>query len=232
MHDVQHEARETPATPETTPAPTPEPAPGTPPGAAAPSSPAAEPAPRAKSAYQMPTKQNTRLRNTLWALILTMAVVVAIGIAFFGVGSDLEREPLENSALDVAASAERAQDLAPFEVAVPQPGQEWTERSARFTDGSSPRWTLEYTSPQGRLVSFVQESEVSAPMLSAALPGATVQEELGLDGADCTVLSGGQPGADQLGISCEGEGWGFLAHGAAERAELEQLARAAVTSLS
>lgn len=232
MHDVHHEARDTPATPTTTPGLTP-PAEALPPAhaGAAPSA-AAQPAPRAKSAYQLPTKQNTRLRNTLWALVLTMAVVVAIGIAFFGVGSDLEREPLENSQLDVTASAERAQDLAPFPVAVPQVGEEWTERSARFTDGGSPRWTLEYTSPQGRLVSFVQEGQVSAPMLSAALPGATVQEELSLDGAGCTVLSGGQPGAEQLGISCEGEGWGFLAHGAAERAELEELATAAVASLS
>lgn len=229
MHDVHPEARDTPATPEAMPRAAAEPAP---PAAAEPTpSATAEPAPRAKSAYQLPTKQNTRLRNTLWALILTMAVVVVIGIAFFGVGSDLEREPLENSELDVAASAERAQDLAPFPIAVPQPGQEWVERSARFTDGGSPRWTLEYTSPQGRLVSFVQESEVSAPMLSAALPGATVQEELSLGGADCTVLSGGQPGAEQVGISCEGDGWGFLTHGAAERAELEELATAAVASL-
>jgi hypothetical protein len=228
MHDVQHEARDTTPTPGATPPAAADPAPS----AADPRPSAAEAAPRPKSAYQLPTKQNTRLRNTLWALALTMAVVIVVGIAFFGVGSDLEREPLENSELDVAASAQRAQDLAPFPVAVPQMEEEWTERSARFTDGGSPRWTLEYTSPQGRLVSFVQESEVSAPMLSAALPGATVQEELSLDGADCTVLSGGQPGAEQLGISCQGEGWGFLAHGAAERAELEELATAAVASLS
>ena len=210
MHDAPHVTRDTPeATP---PAPV-------------------ESTPRPKSAYQLPTKKNTRLRNTLWALGLTMAVVVVTGIAFFGVGSNLEREPLENSQLDVAASAERAQDLAPFPVAVPQMGEEWMERSARFTDGESPRWALEYTSPQGRLVSFVQEGEVSAPMLSAALPGVTVAEELSIGDADCQVLSGGGSGAEQVGISCEGEGWGFLAHGDVERSELEELADAAVTSL-
>ena len=167
----------------------------------------------------------------VWALALTMAVVVVIGIGFFGVGSDLEREPLENSALDVAASAERAQRTAPFTVAVPEVGNGWTERSARFTDGGSPRWIIQYSDPQQQLVTLTQETEVSAPMLSSALPGSSVVEELTIDGAECSVLSGGPQDAPQQGISCEGEDFGLLVHGDADRAELEQLAEAALTSI-
>ena len=99
MHDAHHES---PAEPERTAPPAPRPQP--------------------KSAYELPSKKNTVLRNMLWALGLTMAVVVVVGIGFFGVGSDLQREPLENSELDVAASAERAQRDAPFPVAVPDDG--------------------------------------------------------------------------------------------------------------
>lgn len=189
------------------------------------------PRPQPKSAYELPSKKNTVLRNMVWALVLTMAVVVVIGIGFFGVGSDLEREPLENSELDVAASAERAQRSAPFTVAVPALGDDWTERSARFTDGESPRWVIQYSDPQEQLVTLTQETEVSAPMLSSALPGSTVVEELTIDGVQCTLLSGGPQDAPEQGISCEGEDWGLLVHGDAERAELEQLAGAALTSI-
>ena len=211
MHDAQHE---TPAATERTPAPVP------------------EPRPQPKSAYELPSKKNTVLRNMVWALALTMAVVVVVGIGFFGVGSDLQREPLENSELDVAGSAERAQRDAPFPVVVPEAGEGWTERSARFTDGQSPRWAVQYSAPQEQLVTLTQETEVTSAMLSAALPGTTVEGELSIDGTECTLLSGDQQGAQQLGISCEGESWGLLIHGAAEQAELEELTAAALASLS
>ncbi|GAA4523468.1 DUF4245 domain-containing protein [Brachybacterium paraconglomeratum] len=203
-------------------------------GPAAPSDEAARPAPRPqpKSAYELPSKKNTVLRNMVWALALTMAVVIVIAIAFFGVGSDLEREPLENSELDVSESAERAQLSATFPVAVPVMGEEWSERSARFADGQDPRWVVQYSSPQGELVTLTEGSEVSAPMLSAALPGSVVEEELTIEGTDCSVLSGGDHGAGQLGISCQGADWGFLVHGDVEQAELEELAGAALASIS
>src|SRR5699024_6456804 len=82
-----------------------------------------EPVAQPKSAYELPSRKNTVLRNMVWALLLTMAVVVVVGIAFFGVGSEQEREPLENSELDVSASAERAAGVAPFPVAVPAAGE-------------------------------------------------------------------------------------------------------------
>lgn len=204
-----------------------------PPEQAAPTAQPASPAPRPqpKSAYELPSKKNTVLRNMVWALALTMAVVVVIGIAFFGVGSDLKREPLENSDLDVSASAERAQRSVPFPVAVPAVGEEWSERSARFADGQDPRWVVQYSSPQGQLVTLTEGSEVSAPMLSAALPGSAVEEELTIEGAECSLLSGGEQSSRQLGISCQGTDWGFLVHGDAEQAELEELAGAALTSI-
>lgn len=214
MHDDHSDPRETAPAPEA--------------GAAV--EPAAERR-QPKSAYELPSKKNTVLRNMVWALVLTMAVVVVIGVGFFGVGSDLQREPLENSAVDIAASAERAQDLSPFPVAVPQLGEGWSERSARFTDGASPRWTVQYTSPQDNLITVVQESEVSAPMLSSALPESTVMEELEIGGAQCQLLNGGAPGAEQLGITCEGDGWGFVTYGPADQAELGEVASSAVSSI-
>lgn len=204
-----------------------------PPEQAAQTAQSAPPAPRPqpKSAYELPSKKNTVLRNMVWALALTMAVVVVIGIAFFGVGSDLGREPLENSELDVSASAERAQRSASFPVAVPAVGEEWSERSARFADGQDPLWVVQYSSPQGQLVTLTEGTEVSAPMLSSALPGTVVEEELTIEGTECSLLSGGEESAGQLGISCQGEGWGFLVHGDAGQAELEELAGAALTSI-
>ncbi|WP_394215312.1 DUF4245 family protein [Brachybacterium vulturis] len=217
MHDADHE---TPEVPERTPAVRTD----------EPGAPSDEPAPQPKSAYELPSKKNTVLRNMVWALLLTMAVVVVVGIAFFGVGSQPEREPLANSELDVAASAERARDVAPFPVTVPAVGEGWTERSARYTAGANPQWTIEYTSPEGQLVTLVEESELGAPMLSAAIPGSTVEEELELAGATCSLLRGERSTAER-GIACEGAGWGFVVHGNADRAALEQIAGAAVTSL-
>jgi hypothetical protein len=189
------------------------------------------PVERPKSAYQLPTKQNTVVRNIVWASVLTMAVVIVLAIGFFGVGSDLEREPLENSEVDVAASAERAQGVADFPVAVPATEDGWEVRSARFTDGTSPAWTVRYTSPGGALVTLAEDVEISAPVLSAEMPGAGVVEETSLEGADCQVLTGGEAGEDHLGIVCEGEDYGLLVHGAAERAELEQLMSEALANV-
>lgn len=190
-----------------------------------------EPRPQPKSAYELPSKKNTVLRNMLWALALTMAVVVVVAIAFFGVGSDLGREPLANSELDVSASAERAQDVVGFPVAAPNPLQGWTERSARFTDGESPQWTVEYTSPSDHLVTLTEEAEVSAAMLSSALPGATVQEELSIDGAECQVISGDTDSGTMLALSCQGEEFGLLVHGATDREELQALMEQALADV-
>ncbi|ATG54208.1 hypothetical protein CFK41_05010 [Brachybacterium ginsengisoli] len=184
-----------------------------------------------KSAYELPSRKNTVLRNMVWALALTMAVVVVIGIAFFGVGSDHQRERLENSEVDVAASAERAEGIAPFPVAVPRPGEGWSERSARFTDGGSPRWVIQYSSPHEQLVTLTQESEVSSQLLSSALPGSVVEEELEIDGVSCELLRGGEQGAEKRGISCEGEGFGLLVHGGTDREELQDLAEAALADV-
>lgn len=188
------------------------------------------PGERPKSAYQLPTKQNTVLRNIVWAIVLTMVVVIVLAVGFFGVGSDLEREPLENSEVDVAATAERAQDVADFPVAVPATGEDWQVRSARFTDGQSPRWTVQYTSPEGDLVTLAEDIEVSASLLSAEMPGATVTEQTSLRGAECQVLGGGDD-AEQTGIACQGEGFGILVHGAADQAELEQLMDEALAAI-
>ncbi|HEX7351595.1 DUF4245 family protein [Brachybacterium sp.] len=194
-----------------------------------PGEPASRPQP--KSAYELPSRKNTVLRNMVWALALTMAVVIVVGVGFFGVGSDMEREPLENSEVDVSASAERAADVAPFPVAVPELGEGWTVRSARFTEGEPASWVIRYSSPEGRLITLIEEPEIGAPLLSSTVPGASVEDEYQLEGAECSALRGGEQGTQQLALVCEGESFGVLVHGDAEQAELEELASAALASI-
>ena len=196
-----------------------------------PEDPLPQPPPARKSNYELPNKKNTSLRNILWALGLTMAIVMVVGIAFFGAGGTPEQEIPEHSQLDVAASAERAEAAAGFPIAVPALGQEWQERSARFHDGEEPRWQIDYTSPAGNLVTLVESPQVSAAMLSSAVPGAAVEEERAIAGAECQVLSGSSDAGNQRAVACEGADWGFVAHGAGEVAELEELATAAIASL-
>lgn len=193
-------------------------------------SPDPAPAPRPKSPYSRPTKQNTSLRNIVWALGLTMAIVIVVGFVFFGAGDDAEREPLPNSELDVAASAERAQGTAPYPVAVPDAGSEWSERSARYSGGDE-RWEIRYSSPQGHLVTLVQVPEVSATVLSANLPGAAVQQEQEIAGVPCQVLTGGSNAEPAAGVSCDGGDWGLLVHGGADADELVELTEAAIASI-
>jgi hypothetical protein len=45
------------------------------------------------------------------------------------------------------------------------------------------------------------------------------------------VLLGDDAGAAQEGIACEGEGYGLIVHGAAERAELEELMSEAIAAI-
>lgn len=187
-------------------------------------------APARKSHYQLPSRKNTSLRNMIWALGLTMLIVVAVGIGFFGAGSDQSREPLPNTEVDLAQTAERAQESAPYPVVVPAVGEEWAARSVRFTDPED-RWEVRYSSPERHLVTMVQAPEVSAPLLSSSMPGAVVQGEQEIAGVPCQVLSGGTDDQPHAGLSCTGDGWGLLIHGATDLEELQELVEAAITSI-
>src|SRR5699024_11945494 len=52
-----------------------------------------------------------------------------------------------------------------------------------------------------------------------------------LEGAACSLLSGGEQGAEQRGIACEGEDWGLVVHGDADREAREEIASAAIVSV-
>lgn len=197
--------------------------------AAGPGEEAARPAP--KSSYELPNRRNTSVRNMVWALGVMMAVVTVVAIGFFGVGTDLGREVPENSRLDLAETAERARGSVDFPVAEPSPGDEWTVRDARVSAADPASWSIRYTAPSGSLVALEQQAEVSAPMLSAALPGTVVEEELEIDGAACQVLRSDESGSAARGLACEGEGWGILVHGDVEDAELRTLMESAIASL-
>lgn len=189
-----------------------------------------EQAPRTSN-YELPSRKNTSLRNMTWALGIMMAVVAIIAVGFFGVGNDLQREVPENSRLDVAASAERAQAEVDFPVAHPALDDGWTARSARL-DGADPAaWTIGYTSPAGHLVSLEEQGEVTPQLLSAQIPGSTVQEETTISGAACQVLTGEGESGTQNGIACQGEDFGILVHGTADPEELRTVMEAALTSI-
>lgn len=170
-------------------------------------------------------------RNMVWALLLTMAVVAVIGVAFFGVGADRDRQTPQTSQLDVAESAARAQEAAGFPVAAPELGAQWRARQARFTDGDSPRWQVRYTSPSGKLVSLDQGPRLDPALISATMPGATAAAETAIEGARCQQLSGAGQSAGETGWACAGKGYGMVVHGAASAAEVEQAAKAALASV-
>lgn len=184
-----------------------------------------------RSNYELPNKKNTSLRNMLWALAVTMIVVAVVAIGFFGVGTEVNREVPENSRLDVSESAQRARDLAPFPVAEPSLDDQWVPQSAQYAGSEPVSWTVRYTTPQGQLVTMEEQAEVSAPMLSAALPGARVDGETALQGAQCQELSTDSDGESARGISCAGEDWGLVVHGNASMDEQRALMEAAVSSL-
>lgn len=175
---------------------------------------------------------NSSLRNIVWALALTMAVVVVVAVGFFGVGSqqDFERTPVPNAQVDVAGSAERAQELVDFPVAVPQPGGDWSARSARFDAGPPARWEVRYSSPAGNLVAIEQGDQLDGVLLSGAVPGAREVGERTVHGVRCTLLEGSGDGEGQRGLACDGGDHGIVVHGQAEDDELEELAAAALES--
>lgn len=195
-----------------------------------------EAAPPKRSHYAV-TKQNTSLRNALWALGVTFAVVIVVAMLFFGVGNDPDREIPAESRVDVTASAERAREVAVFPLAVPEMDEGWSARQARFSgDASAPaqeRWSLQYTSPTRSLVTLTQAQEVTPAVIQDAVSGARSAGEVPVEGLTCTRYTGEEDanGAAQQAIVCPGEGWGMVVVGRTESAELEELAGAAVRSL-
>lgn len=188
-------------------------------------------APPKKSHYAM-TAGDVSVRNIVWALGLTMGVVALVAILFFGVGGKADREIPENSRLDVAQSAARAQETVGFPVAVPATGDEWVARSARVdASKAEPTWEVRYTAPSGSLVSMVESGEVSAPLLSTAVPGAVVDADVTIAGAACQQLQSSTE-ESQRAVACGGDGWGLIVHGKAAQEELDALAELAISDIS
>ncbi|MCG7308758.1 DUF4245 family protein [Brachybacterium sp. ACRRE] len=185
------------------------------------------PAPRKRSPYSM-SKGDASMRNIAWALGLTLGCVAVVGVIFFGVGRSVDREIPETSRLDVGASAQRAQEQAPFAVAQPALGSSWTPRAADYTAGDRPTWELRFTSPSNSLVTIVESEEMSAADLSSQLPGADVTGDVTIEGADCQRVSGED---EEHGITCQGDGWAVIVHGAADDGELDTAAKATVRSI-
>lgn len=189
----------------------------------------------------------TSVRNVVWALGLTMGVVAVVAVLFFGVGNDPQREIPESSRVDVVASAERAQALAPFTVAVPESADgwstdAWTAKQARYTEGADPRWSVRYSAPSGSLVTLTQGTAVTPALIQDAVAGARSDGTVEVEGTTCEVYTGsgtgdgddadgeGADGESSRALACPGEGWGIVVSGKAEQAELAELAGAAIRS--
>ncbi|PWH07856.1 DUF4245 domain-containing protein [Brachybacterium endophyticum] len=182
---------------------------------------------RKRSPYAM-SKGDASARNIAWALGLTLGCVGLAGVIFFGVGRTVDREVPETSRLDVGASAQRAQEQAPFTVAEPALGKDWAPRAADYEAGERPTWTLRYTAPSNSLVTLVESEEVSAADLSTAMPGARTDGETTIEGVECQKLSAD---GEQSGISCQDEDWGLIIHGKTDEKELASAAKAAIGSI-
>lgn len=191
------------------------------------------------------TPGDMTLRNVVWALALTVAVVVIAAMAVLGVGREKEPTVPETSRLDVAASAARAQEQADFPVAVPELGEDWEAREARLGSGEDATWQVRYTSPSGDLVTLLEGRELSASQISQTLPGYTTGGDETVTGAPCQRVlvpssADGANGADgseeqQHGYACsgtaDGQDWSLLVYGAAPQDELRSLTETAISSL-
>lgn len=186
------------------------------------------PVPARRSPYAR-MGENTSVRNVVWALGLTVGVVAIVATLFFGVGSTPDRHIPENSRVDVAQSAARAQELAPFPVAVPRLGEEWRAQQARYDDRTDPRWTIRYSAPSGELLTLTQAGTLSPALIQDSLPGARSEGTAKVRGIACEVYAGGDEGGARA-LACPGDGWGMVVSGTTDRAELTEMADAAIAS--
>ncbi len=173
--------------------------------------------------------ENTTMRSVVWALVITLVLVAVVGMLFFGVGNDPDREVPENSRVDVAASAERAQEIAPFTVAVPALGDGWIVSNARYADGSDPRWTVRYSSPSGTLVTLTQAGEITPALLQDTIPGARSDGTVAVGDVTCDVYTGGEE-TDARALACRADGSGLIITGKTTQAELVGVAEPALES--
>lgn len=192
------------------------------------------PAPEPKKSPYARMGENTSVRNVVWALGLTVAVVAVVAMLFFGVGNDPQRSVPASERVDVAASARRAQELAPFPVVVPRTGQGWTAKEARFLGQGEPRWRVRYSAPSGTLVTLTQVRTVTPGLLQDTLPGARSQGSVTVGSTQCEVFAGqdeaskGGKGEAPTALSCPAGSSAVLVSGTAPRSELTALAAAAL----
>lgn len=170
--------------------------------------------------------ENTTMRSVTWALVITVVLVAVVAMLFFGVGNDPDREIPENSRVDVTASAQRAQDIAPFPVAVPRLGEDWTPQSARYAADDDPRWMIRYTSPSTKLVTLTQAAEITPTLIQDTLPGAHSEGTAAVGALECDVYTGGDD-ADARALVCPAAGGGVIVSGKTSQDELAQVASAA-----
>lgn len=186
------------------------------------------PAPK-KSRYAL-TAGDLSLRNMIWALALTIGVVAVVAMVFYGVGRPVDREVPESNRVDVPASAERAQDQAPYSVAVPQLTGRWEARNARFSAGEAPSWRVQYTTPEGSLATLIQVPEATGTVLNSLAPGARPAGQQTIAGRDCEVLHG-QEAAVSTVLVCHGSEWDMVISGKDDVSGLKPLADAAIRSV-
>ena len=187
--------------------------------------------PPKKSSYASFAENSTR--NVVWALGLTLGVVVLVAIVHFGFGSEVKRETPETSRVDLVASAERAKSQLPFEPAAPSMPEGWSVRQAKMTAGAQPNWTVTWTSPREAAVQLVQVKDASAEQLNAVIPGARPTGEKAIGSTTCNVVEGSDADAGSAkvtGLVCPAHGSSIIVSGRGQHEELATVATAALSS--
>lgn len=193
---------------------------------------------------ELPSRKNTSVRNLVWAVGLNLLIVAVVAVAVVGLGrGNGGTGAADNAAvIDVPDSAARASDVLGFTAAAPDLADDgWVARSAEASTTAPPTWRVRYTSPDGALVTLVQQSENTNALTSAIGGSVRVQEEVEVAGMACQWLAidaGGADGGDgrdgaatdHVGLGCAGEGHGVVVFGGESRENIRVLMQSALES--
>ncbi|MDO5644332.1 MAG: DUF4245 family protein [Dermabacter sp.] len=193
---------------------------------------------------ELPSRRNTSVRNLVWAVGLNLLIVAVVAVAVVGLGrGNGGTGAADNAAvIDVSDSAARASDVLGFTAAAPDLGADgWVARSAEALTTEPPSWRVRYTSPDGALVTLVQQGDASSTLTSSIGGSVRVQEETEVAGVACQWLAIDGAGADggdgrdgaateRVGLGCAGEGHGVVVFGGESRENIRALMQSALES--
>lgn len=153
------------------------------------------------SGYTPPGSGPANAKNMVWAIGLNILVVAVVAAIILWPDS---KDFTSRETVDVAASAEEAAGIAPFDPAVPDLGSAWEPRSVHY-DSSAESWQITYTAPSGQSAT-VKQRAAGKGLDTKLLAGAI---ELGSDASGapehCTAyeIPAGDSGSEKSGMACD-----------------------------